>query len=111
VIDIAAAVQRFFDRVADGSIEIYNEPSLQYELGVFLRAEVHAAGSRFTQMILKETLASREEQAVDPGADIDLPASLTPPGFHTLLSLYGQERPGHDTMVDPNRLLPVRGRE
>jgi len=39
MIDIAAAVQRFFDRVADGSAEIYNEPSLQHELGVFLRVE------------------------------------------------------------------------
>ncbi len=38
MLDVAATVDEYFEEVAAGRIEIYNEPSLQYELGIFLRA-------------------------------------------------------------------------
>jgi hypothetical protein len=36
--DVNEAIQSFFRQVESGSIEIYNECSLQYELGIFLRS-------------------------------------------------------------------------
>src|SRR6266852_3207826 len=41
--DLRTMIERFFQQVAAGSIEIYNEFSLQHELGIFLRA-ADAAG-------------------------------------------------------------------
>jgi hypothetical protein len=37
MIDVPVVVQRFFQTIAGGGIEIYNECSLQHELGIFLR--------------------------------------------------------------------------
>lgn len=38
MLDVATAVHGFFQQVAAGTIEIYNECSLQHELGIYLRA-------------------------------------------------------------------------
>jgi hypothetical protein len=38
VVDVEKLIDEFFRQVADGNIEIYNEFSLQHELGFFLRA-------------------------------------------------------------------------
>jgi len=37
LIDLREAIDEFFEQVATGTIEIYNECSLQHELGIFLR--------------------------------------------------------------------------
>lgn len=49
--------------------------------GLGLAAEVHAAGSHVSQMVLKETLASKNQELVDPTANIKLSESLTPEPF------------------------------
>ena len=38
MIDFQGHLQNFFSRVAKGKVEIYNEFSLQHEIGIFLRA-------------------------------------------------------------------------
>ena len=40
VMDLQAAIQKFAEEVAAGRTEIYNEFSLQHELGVFLRQSI-----------------------------------------------------------------------
>lgn len=42
--NIGSAIDSFFSRVAAGSIEIYNECSLQHELGIYLRVATATAG-------------------------------------------------------------------
>ena len=42
MIDVKKEVEAFFERVAHGAIEIYNECSLQHELGIFLRSATTA---------------------------------------------------------------------
>jgi 2-polyprenyl-6-methoxyphenol hydroxylase-like FAD-dependent oxidoreductase len=58
-----------------------NFRSMEVFRGLGLGAEVHSAGSRFSQMILKETLASKTEKTVDPAKDMKFSESLTPEPF------------------------------
>src|SRR5713226_4090638 len=47
-----------------------NFRTLEVLRGLGLAAEVRAAGTRLSQVIFKETLASREERILDPGAGL-----------------------------------------
>lgn len=42
--DIMALVEAFFDQIGNGAEEIYNEPSLQHELGLHLRTALRSCG-------------------------------------------------------------------
>ncbi|MGA2030078.1 MAG: hypothetical protein ABSG87_08405 [Verrucomicrobiota bacterium] len=44
-------IQQFFERVGTGEIEIYNEFSLQHELGIFLRSRIADAKIRFERHV------------------------------------------------------------
>jgi hypothetical protein len=46
VLDLAATIHGFFQEVASGRIEIYNECSLQHELGIVLRSKYGAGGHK-----------------------------------------------------------------
>lgn len=49
--NLAATVKPFIDQIASGSIELYNEFSLQHELGIYLRGHFQTDKVRFERNV------------------------------------------------------------
>src|SRR5579859_5940840 len=58
-----------------------NFRTLEVMRGLGLAAEVHAAGSRISQVIFKETLASKQEHTFDPSTLMGQAENLSPDPF------------------------------
>jgi hypothetical protein len=76
-------IAEFVETIRSGQTEIYNEFSLQHELGIFLRQKIPASKVQFELNVTHFSLQQKPEQSVRDGArepwtwkkEVDMPFS------------------------------------